>query len=428
MPLPSPSRRPVQGRRVAITGIGAVSPNGVGREAFWGASREGKSGVRRIAEFDVSHLPTRIAGIAADFDPRGHMSANDLKHVPRVVPLAIAASAEALEDAGLDSPSLPLEQRRRFGVVLGSGGAGLEFIERQFHQYYLVDPKGVSLYTIPSSTPGSLSSELSMRFSLRGPSHVISTGCTSSTDALGHAVSLIRYGRADRVLTGGGDAPVSQGILTGFCLMKIMTTAWNDNPERGSRPFSQDRDGFVLAEGAWMFVLEDLDTARERGAQIYAEVLGYGSTCEAFHRVRLEEGGEEPARAMELALEDAALAPADVDYLNLHGTSTVLNDRIETRAVKRVFGARTAELPASCTKSLIGHPQGASGAAGIASTLLAMRDGFIPPTINRDVPDPDCDLDVTPNAGRAHRVTVALCNCIGFGSKNSAVILRKVAD
>jgi 3-oxoacyl-[acyl-carrier-protein] synthase II len=419
------SHRPLQGRRVVVTGIGAVSPNGVGREAFWKATRAGRSGVRPITAFDASHLPTRIAGTVDEFDPATVMSANDLKHVPRIVPMALAASIEAVADARLNPPELPIEERRRFAAVVGSGGGGLEFIEKQFRQYYLEDPKGVSLYTIPSSTPGSLSSELSMKLSLRGPSHVISTGCTSSTDAIGHAMSLIRYGRADRVLVGGSDSPIGPGIVTGFCLMKIMSTAWNDEPARASRPFSKDRDGFVLAEGSWMLVLEERELAMARGASIYGEVAGYGATCEAFHRVRLDENGEEPARAMNLALEDAGMSADRIDYLALHGTSTQLNDRIETRAVKLVFGARATSLPASSVKSMIGHPQGASGAAGVAASLLAMRDSYLPPTINRDVPDPDCDLDVIPNVGREQRIDAVLCNCIGFGSKNAALVLTR---
>jgi 3-oxoacyl-[acyl-carrier-protein] synthase II len=421
----SASQRPVQGRRVVVTGIGALSPNGSGREEFWTATRAGKSGVRRITEFDVDHLPTRIAGTVQGFDPATVMTSNDLKHVPRIVPLALGAAVEAMADAGLDSTAMPIEERRRFAAVIGSGGAGLEFIEKQFRQYYLEDPKGVSLYTIPSATPGSLSSEISMKLALRGPSHVISTGCTSSTDAIGHAMSLIRYGRADRVLVGGSDSPIGPGIVTGFCLMRIMSTAWNDEPERASRPFSKDRDGFVIAEGAWMLVLEERELAMERGATILGEVLGYGATCEAFHRVRLDENGEEPARAMRLALEDAGLGPSDIDYLNLHGTSTQLNDRIETRAVKLVFDGRARKIPASSLKSMIGHPQGACGAAGVAASLLAMRDSYLPPTINHDVPDPDCDLDVIPNAGRERRIDTFLCNCIGFGSKNAALVFRR---
>jgi 3-oxoacyl-[acyl-carrier-protein] synthase II len=412
---------------VVVTGLGAVSPNGIGREAFWDATREGKSGVRRIEGFDTSKLETRIAGQITEFRPEQFVEERQLKHLPRAVPLSLAAAAEALKHADIDSAALTRAERRRFAVVLGSGAVGMEFLERQVRTYYTQNPKSVSLYTVPSSTPGSMSSELSMCFDLRGPSHVISTGCTSSTDALGHALSLIRYGRAERVLCGGADAPISRSLLLGYALLKVMTPSWNAEPQRGSRPFSRDRDGFVLAEGAWMLVLESLPSALERGAAIHAEVLGYGATCEAFHRVRLDESGEEPARAMQLALIDADVATDEIDYLNLHGTSTVLNDRIETRAVNRVFQRQAQRIPASSLKSMIGHPQGASGAAGVVAAVLAMRDAFVPPTINHDEPDPECDLDVVPNQGRPRRVETALCNTIGFGSKNAALVLRRYA-
>jgi 3-oxoacyl-[acyl-carrier-protein] synthase II len=418
--------RPLRGRRVVVTGLGAVSPNGVGREPFWKATREGTSGVRRIDRFDVDAFPTQIAGMVPGFDPQAYLSRRELKHVSRAAQMAIAAAEEAVADSGIDCARLTLEARREFAVVLGSGSAGMEFMEQQFREHYLGEPKSVSLYAVPSSTPGALSSELSMRFDLRGPSHVITTGCTSSTDALGHALSLIRYGRARRVLVGGTDAPIAPGILSGFCLMKIMTPSWNDEPERGSRPFSRDRDGFVVAEGSWVLLLEELHSALDRGARIYAELLGYGATCEAFHRVRLEESGVEPARAMQLALEDAGMSHEQVDYVNLHGTSTRLNDRIETRALKKVFGSRATSIPASSLKSMIGHPQGACGAAGVSATLLAMRDRFVPPTINHDEPDPECDLDVVPRTGRPASLSGVLCNCIGFGSKNAALVFGAI--
>jgi 3-oxoacyl-[acyl-carrier-protein] synthase II len=228
------------------------------------------------------------------------------------------------------------------------------------------------------------------------------------------------------ILAGGADAPIAFGIMKGFSLMRILTARWNQQPERASRPFSADRDGFVLGEGAWMFVLEDYEHARARGAHVYAELAGYGSTCEAYHRVRLEECGEEPARAMGLAIEEAGVAPADVQYVNLHGTSTVLNDRIETRALKLVFDGRASRTATSALKSQIGHPQGACGAAGVAATLIAMRHGQVPPTINLDHFDPECDLDYVPDAGRKLGIEHALCNCIAFGSKNSALLLRKI--
>jgi 3-oxoacyl-[acyl-carrier-protein] synthase II len=244
---------------------------------------------------------------------------------------------------------------------------------------------------------------------------------------MGYSLRQIQSGRIDLALTGGADAPIALGIVKGFILMKIMTDSWNHAPERASRPFSADRDGFVLAEGAWMFVFEALEHALARGARILAEVCGYGSTCEAYHRVRLQECGEEPARAIELAMKEAGISAQNVDYVNLHGTSTQLNDRIETRALKLVLGERAMATPMSALKSQIGHPQGACGAAGVAATLAAIQQGMIPPTINIEAPDPDCDLDYVPDRGRKAAIEHAICNCIAFGSKNSALVLRKTA-
>jgi 3-oxoacyl-[acyl-carrier-protein] synthase II len=262
-----------------------------------------------------------------------------------------------------------------------------------------------------------------MHFGLRGPSHVVSTGCASSTDAIGYAFRSIKFGTEDTLLCGGVDATVVRGIMEGFVMMRIVSTAREDDPPRASRPFSADRDGFVLGEGSWMFVLEERERARARGARIYGEIRGYGATCDAHHRVRLDESGEEPARAMTLALEEAGLLPDAVDYLAYHGTSTELNDRVETRAVRLAFGRRAARLPGSSIKSMIGHPQGACGAAGVAATLLGMRDSFLPPTINLEDGDPECDLDYVANEARNRSFEYALCNCIGFGSKNSALVI-----
>jgi 3-oxoacyl-[acyl-carrier-protein] synthase II len=272
-----------------------------------------------------------------------------------------------------------------------------------------------------------LASEISMKFGFRGSSHVITTGCTSSTDALGYALRSIRYGEMDTMVVGGADAPISLGIVKGFILMKILTDSWNHAPERGSRPFSVDRDGFVVAEGSWMFVLEEYEHARARGARMLAEIAGYGSTCEAFHRVRLQECGEEPARAIGLAMKEAGIGASDVHYVNLHGTSTQLNDRIETRALKLVLGEHAARVPMSALKSQIGHPQGACGAAGVAATIVAMQNGQIAPTINLETRDPECDLDYVPDVGRKKAIEHAVCNCIAFGSKNSALVLRNCA-
>jgi 3-oxoacyl-[acyl-carrier-protein] synthase II len=265
-----------------------------------------------------------------------------------------------------------------------------------------------------------------MVFGLRGISHVISTGCTSSTDAIFYAAQHIVLGKQKMMLAGGSDAPLAPGILAGFDLMTVLTDKWNGEPTRASRPFSKNRSGMVLGEGSWVYVLEDLETAVKRGAGIYAEITGYGATCDAYHRVRLAEDGNEPARAMRLALEDAGRRPEEIDYINLHGTSTVLNDRIETQALKTAFGEAAYKIPMSATKSNIGHPQGASGAAGIGAALLALNENIIPPTINLDEADEACDLDYTPNVAREKSVRAALCNGIGFGSKNSALVLEKI--
>jgi 3-oxoacyl-[acyl-carrier-protein] synthase II len=413
-------------RRVVITGIGAVSPNGVGREAFWSATRSGVSGVKPIRLFDASALPVQVAGEVDGLDLDRYVRPKDRPHVSRVVPLALAAAEEALADAGIEPEQLSREELQKVSVIVGSGGGGQDFTEEQYRLYYTGRLKQVSVYTIPSSTMGTLASEISMRFGFRGASHVVSTGCTSSSDALGYAFRQIRFGMAETILAGGADAPIAYLIVRGFILMRILTQRWNHAPARASRPFSADRDGFVLGEGAWFFVLEPLDAARARGAAIYGEIAGYGSTCEAYHRVRLEECGEEPARAMALAIEDAGIPKHEIQYINLHGTATELNDRVETRAVHLCFDGHAGRLAGSALKSLIGHPQGACGAAGVAATLLAMRDGILPPTLNLEHPDPACDLDYVPDIGRRARIDCALVNCIGFGSKNSALVLRKV--
>lgn len=413
-------------RRVVVTGLGAVAPNGIGRERFWRATRQGASGVRALESFDPDDLVVRIAGEVRGFDEDAWIDPKFRKHVSRCISLARAAASEALADAGLDTSRMPLKDLRKLGVLVGSGGGSQVFTEEQYRLSYENRWKEVSVYTVPTSTIGGLASEVSMAFGARGLSHVVSTGCTSSTDALFYASEHVRHGRLERVLVGGADATISYLIIRGFQLMRILTSAWNDTPERASRPFSKDRSGFVLGEGAWFFVLESYDDAVARGAKIYGEILGYGSTCEAYHRVRLKEGGEEPALAMSMAIEAAGLEKEAIEYVNMHGTSTELNDRVETRAVRKCFGKHADRLCGSALKSLIGHPQGASGSAGFAATLLAMRDGVLPPTINVEVNDPQCDLDYVTDIGRRKQIEYALCNCIGFGSKNSALVVRNL--
>jgi 3-oxoacyl-[acyl-carrier-protein] synthase II len=425
--MPTINDQRTTNRRVVITGMGVVSPNGLGRQAFCRAVLDGKSGVKRISRYDVSDLPVKIAGEIPDFDEFAWIDPKERKHVSRVVPLCLAASTEALHDAGLDPGGMSLEEKREIGIILGSGGGAQEYSEHNYRLWHTGNVKQVSLFCIPSGTPGTISSEVQMRFGFRGYSHVVSTGCTSSSDAIGYALQHIQAGMQPMFLVGGVDSTITPGIIKGYTLLRALTTSWNDEPERASRPFSADRDGFVLAEGSWMFVVEDYEHARARGARIYAEIAGYASTCEAFHRVRLSESAEEPARAVTEALAEARLSPDDVDYVNLHGTGTELNDRVETRALKLALGERARAIPMSALKSHIGHSQGATGAAGIAATLVAMEHSQIPPTINLEVPDPECDLDYVPDVGRKAQIENAICNCVGFGSKNSALVLRKIA-
>src|SRR5215475_7325197 len=412
-------------KRAVITGMGVVSPNGIGKAAFCRAILDGKSGVKLITSFDASDLPVRIAGEIRDFNELEWIDPQERKHVSRSVPLAIAASTEALKDAGLDPATMSLEDKREIGVVLGTGGGAHDFTDAQYHMYYAGKTKQISIFSIPSGTMGTMSSEVSMRFGFRGLSHVVTSGCTSSTDAMAYATRQIQLGTIPMLLVGGVDTPLAWGILKGFMFMRIMTESWNHAPERGSRPFNLDRDGFVLAEGSWMFVLEEYEHARARGAKIYAEIAGYAATCEAFHRVRMSDSPEEPARAITLALEEARLQPEDVHYVNLHGTSTEMNDRVETQALKLALGDHARKIPMSGLKSQIGHAQGACGAAGLAATLVAMERGSLPPTVNLEKPDPHCDLDYVPEAGRKADVKHAICNCVGFGSKNSAIVLRR---
>jgi 3-oxoacyl-[acyl-carrier-protein] synthase II len=417
-------------RRVVVTGMGAVSPNGIGREAYWKATAGGRSGTGPITLFDASQLSCKVAAEVKDFDFDRYVSRKDKDRVQRAVPMAFFATEEAAEDAGVDFESLSTPERESIGVVVGTGAGGIEFAERQYRQYYDRGDhdtayRRVSPYSIVASFVGMLSSEINMAFRIHGMSHVVSTGCTSSTDAMGYAWNAIRLGQVETVVTGGVEACITFGLMTAFCRMGTVTTRWNHDPQRSSRPFNGDRDGFVLGEGAWILIFEELEHALRRGAHVYAEVAGYASTCDAYHRVQIAPTGHDAARAMRLAIEGAGLAVDEIDYLNLHGTATKINDRTESAAVRMAFGDRAVSLPASSTKSMIGHPQGASGAAGAVATLMAMKHGYAPPTINLQTPDAECDLDYVANTGRQLRIDAALCNCIAFGSKNSALVFKK---
>ncbi|MFQ5450928.1 MAG: beta-ketoacyl-[acyl-carrier-protein] synthase family protein [Nitrospinaceae bacterium] len=412
-------------RKVVITGLGAISPNGLGIRNFWENTCRGVSGLGRITHFDPSGLACQIAGEVKGFDPGGYYPKSELKKLPRSVPMAVAAAREALDDSRIDLDMFDEADFENFGVLIGSGGAGFDFSEKQFKLFFSGQKHKISPYAISNSLVGMLSSEISIYFGFQGRSHVISNGCTSSTDAIGYAFNAIRFGQEDWFLTGGVESCITPAMMQGFERMRANPVHFNDDPTRGSRPFNKDREGFVLAEGCWIMILEELEHARRRNAPIYAEVLGYGSTCDAYHRVAIMPDGKQSTRALQMAMKDARVNKEEVDYINFHGTSTVINDKIETLAVKQAFNSHAMEIPVSSTKSMVGHPQGASGALGVTVTVLSLRDGFLTPTINMENPDPDCDMDYLSNEGKEKAIQVAISNCISFGSKNSALVLKK---
>lgn len=413
---------------VVITGIGAVSPFGVGRESYWHHLSHGISGCRAITQFDASCYPCRVAASvppvtideALPLAGENGDGRADPKRYSRAALFGVIAAREAWCDAGLRAGEPDA------GVLIGSGGGGIDIGEKQYQDFFTTGGRHVTPYAIAVGICGMVSSEISIALRLRGLSHVLSCGCTSSTDAIGYAVSLIRSGEYDVLLSGGTDGCVLPGMIFGFSRMRAVSTRYNDRPAEASRPFDRGRDGFVLGEGAWMLVLEREDRAIARGARPYARVEGYASTCDAYHRVQMDPDGDEIIRCIETALARAHRPLTDIGYVNYHGTSTQLNDAIESRCVRRVFGKHADSVAGSSTKSMIGHPQGASGAAGVAATALALARGVLPPTINLADQDPACDMDFIPNVARKADVEAALCNCLGFGSKNSALVLGRV--
>ena len=414
---------------VVITGIGVVSPFGVGRAQFWHHVSRGCSGTKTITQFDVSSYPSQVAAwvppVSIDDAPAlegddNHDGRADPRRYSRAALFGVIAAREAWKDAAL-SVAQP-----RAGVIIGSGGGGIDVGESQYEDFFTTGGRHVTPYAIAVGICGMVSSEISISLGLRGMSHVLSCGCTSSTDAIGYAAALIRSGEYDVVLSGGTDGCVLPGMMFGFGRMRAISTHYNDRPGAASRPFDKGRDGFVLGEGAWMVVLEREDRATARGATRYARVEGYASTCDAYHRVQMAPDGAEIVRCIETALQKAGRRPEEIGYVNYHGTSTQLNDAIESRCVRRVFGAHADAVPGSSTKSMIGHPQGASGAAGVVTTALALSSGLLPPTINLDDQDPACDMDFIPGTARQAQAEAALCNCLGFGSKNSAIVLGRL--
>jgi 3-oxoacyl-[acyl-carrier-protein] synthase II len=414
---------------VVITGIGVVSPFGVGRERYWDHVSHGCSGISRITQFNVSEWPCQVAAsvppvsiedaTALDGDDEDG-GRSDPKRYSRAALFGVIAGREAWADAGLRAGEPGA------GVIIGTGGGGIDVGERQYEDFFTSGGRHVTPYAIAVGICGMVSSEVSISLGLRGRSHVLSCGCTSSTDAIGYAAALIRAGEHDVMLSGGTDGCVLPGMIFGFARMRAVSTRYNDRPSAASRPFDRDRDGFVLGEGAWMFVLEREDRAQARGATCYARIEGYGSTCDAYHRVQMDPDGDEIVRCLETAVQKSGRNPEEIGYVNYHGTSTQLNDAIEARCVRRFFGRHADHVPGSSTKSMIGHPQGASGAAGVAATALGMSRGLLPPTINLDHVDPACEMDFIPSTARPADIDAALCNCLGFGSKNSALVLGRV--
>jgi 3-oxoacyl-[acyl-carrier-protein] synthase II len=411
-------------RRAVITGIGVVSPLGIGAKETWNELIQGKSSIGPITRFDASEFRTRFAGEVKDFNAADFMHSKLVKRVDRFIQFAIAATRMAIEDA-----KLKIENRlaERTGCYLGCGLGGLETIER-FHQIILDQgPKKVSPFFIPALVANMAPGQISIEFGVKGPNLSVCTACAAGTHAIGESLRMIQVGTADVMITGGVESVITPLAVAGFNAMRALSER-NDEPDKASRPFDKERDGFVMGEGSGIVILEELGHALEREAKIYAEVIGYGLTGDAFHMTAPPEGGEGAVRCMRAALEDAGIQPSEVQYINAHGTSTELNDLYECQAIKTVFGDYYKYLPVSSTKSMIGHLLGAAGGVETIFTALTIVEGIIPPTINYEHPDPEIDLDVVPNKARKSNVTVAMSNSFGFGGTNATLILRKFQE
>ena len=407
-------------RRVVVTGLGAVTPLGIGAQPTWEGMRAGRSGITNITLFDATDFTSRIAGEVSDFDPTLWIEAREVRHTDRFVHFAMAAAAMAVEDSGLDFAAADGD---RAGVLIGSGIGGTWTWEQQHRNLLEKGPRRISPFFIPMLIMDMAAGRVAMRYGAKGPNLAIATACATSAHALGEAAEIIRRGDADIMIAGGAEAAVSPLSLGGFCSLRALSKR-NDDPPRASRPFDRDRDGFVMAEGAGIVLLELLDDAKKRGARIYGEILGYGATADAYHITDPEPEGEGMAASMSAALRDAQIPPEDIDYVNAHGTATSVGDLAETKALKRVFGERAYKLPISSTKSVTGHLLGAGGAVEAIACLCATRDNIAPPTINLDNPDPECDLDYVPNVAREVPIRTTMTNSFGFGGHNATLILR----
>jgi 3-oxoacyl-[acyl-carrier-protein] synthase II len=407
-------------RRVVITGLGAVTPLGNDIETFWSNLKNGVSGIRKIDAFDITGYDCQIGGQVRDFDPKPFFkNPKDVRRTDRFAQLAMAAAKMALDDSGVDPEKL--ERRERFGVLVSSGIGGLKTLQDQLTILLAKGPGRNSPFTIPMLISNMASGLISMEFDLRGPNMCIVTACATSNNAIGESWRIIKFGDADIFLAGGSEASIVEIGLAGFSAMKALSTR-NDEPERASRPFDRDRDGFVMSEGAGIVVVEELEHAKARGAKIYCEIIGYGLSADAYHMTAPPSDGEGAARAMQLALEHARILPDQVDYINAHATSTDIGDLCETRAIKQVFGEDAYKLSISSTKSMTGHLLGGAGGVEMAACALAIRDSVIPPTINLENPGEECDLDYTPNVAREKKVRVTLNNSFGFGGHNATLV------
>jgi 3-oxoacyl-[acyl-carrier-protein] synthase II len=409
-------------KRIAVTGIGVIAPTGVGRERVWEALVEGRSGISRIEDFDTSNLKTNIAGVCRDFRPEEMFDEREMSRLDRVSQLAIAATEMATREAGLTNGQLDSYDA---GVFLGTGFGGQGSIE-EFCGAFFSNGKGRrSAIAIPKSMYNASSSNIAIRFKTRGPNITVTTACSSGANAIGQAFHLIQHGHAERMIAGGVDAPITPVVMDAWKEMRVLSTK-NEPPERACKPFSANRDGFVLSEGAGIVVLEDLEMAAARGAHIYAEVIGYGSTADASHITFPDPDGE--SHAMTRALKDAGVNPNEIDYINAHGTATKLNDASETEAIKRVFGSRAHEIPCSSIKSMLGHSMGAAGAIEFIATVLAIENQVIPPTTNYEEADPQCDLDYVIEGSRrvssSTPLRTAISNSFGFGGNNAVLVVR----
>ncbi len=407
--------------RVVITGVGPITSIGAGKEAFWDSLKAGRSGIARVKKFDPSPYPTQIAAQMNGFDFSPYIDQKWSRRMDLTSQMAVAAAKMAVVDSGLD---LTKEDRQRVGVVVGTAMAGHAFMLEQHDVYKEKGPLRINPFTALTVFPDAPASFISIDLGIYGPSFSLATACSSALDAVGYAFNAIRRGELDAIVMGGAEATVFPQAFSAFCMLRAMSQQ-NEEPERACRPFDKLRDGFVLGEGAGMLVLEDVEHASRRGAHIYAEILGFGMTCDAYHMTAPEPSGRQAARAIQLALKDAGIAPQDVDYINAHGTSTPLNDKTETMVIKQVFGHDAYKIPVSANKSMIGHLIGAAGAVELIATVLSLEHQVIPPTINYEVPDPECDLDYVPNVARTTTIEIALKNSFGFGGKNSALVVKQ---